>query len=192
VAKNAPAKPAAKPARVAKAPAPAKAIKPAKTTKTLSGGAGVPSFKPVSETFAMTDFTAVIQTAFTDAQGKAKAAYEKGTASLTEAGTFAQGNVEAMVESSKIFAEGLQKLGASLVADSKETFEGLTSEVKELTAVKSPADFFKLQSDLMKKYFDTTVAYSSKQSEALMKLTTEATSPLSRRMTLAMDKLKAA
>ena len=140
---------------------------------------------------AAADFTDTIKTVITEAQGKAKAAYEKGTASIGEASAFAQGNVEAVVESSKILAEGLQKLGTGLVAESRDAFEGLTAEVKELAAVKSPSDFFKLQSDFMRKYFDSAIAFGSKQSEAMMKLSTEAAAPLSRRVSLAMETLKA-
>ncbi|MDE2405493.1 MAG: phasin family protein [Sphingomonadales bacterium] len=181
------AKPARKPVRAKRVPAPIRFVK-----KPVVAPAPKPA-TPRSETFAMTtDFTEAFKTVFADAQGKAKAAYEKGTASLAEAGEFAKGNAEAVVESGKILAEGLQTLSTGLVADSKAAFEGLTAEVKELTAAKSPADFFKLQSELIKKYFDSSIAYSSKHGEAMLKLTSDAVAPLSRRASLAIEKIKAA
>lgn len=149
---------------------------------------------PFSETFTMTttEITAAIKSALTEAQEKAKAAYEKGTASLSEGTEFAKGNVEAVVESSKILAEGLQKLGNEFVAESRVAFDTLTAEAKDLAAVKTPTDFFKLQSDLMRKHFDSAVAYGSKQTEAMVKLSTESMAPISRRVTLAMEAIKKA
>ena len=48
------------------------------------------------------DFTKPVADAIGEFQTKAKAAYEKGTETLSEATEFAKGNVEAIVESSKI------------------------------------------------------------------------------------------
>lgn len=183
-----PARPA--PVRFVKKPVAAPVRKPAAQSAAQSAAK---SAKPLSETFPMTtDFTNTFKTVISEAQDKAKAAFEKSTATLAEAGEFAKGNAEAVVESGKIFAEGFQKLSTGLVTESKAAFEGLTAEVKELTAAKSPADFFKLQSDLMKKYFDSSIAFGSKQSEAMMKLTSDAVAPISRRASLAMEKIKAA
>lgn len=138
------------------------------------------------------DFTKGIQDAIADAQGKAKAAFEKGTASLGEVSEFTKGNVEAMVESGKIFASGAQSLGTTYVADSRAAFETLTADVKELASARNPADFFRLQGDLARRNFDTAVAASSKNTEALLKLVNEAFAPISGRVSLAVDKIKTA
>jgi hypothetical protein len=149
--------------------------------------------KPMTTTaFPTIDFSSAFTTAFADAQAQAKAAYEKSSAAFAEAGTFAKGNVEAVVESGKVFAGGLQELGSTLVADSRSAFETLTAEVKELAAAKSPTDFVKLQGDLLRKHFDESVAYASKHSEAMLKLVSEAMSPLSGRVSLAVETLKKA
>jgi len=188
--------PAVKKAAVKRAaadkPAPVRSIKKPVAKTPVAKSAKKPA-KAISEIFPMTtDFTESFKTVFADAQGKAKAAYEKGTASFAEAGDFAKGNAEAVVETGKILAEGLQTLSTGLVAESKAVFESLTAEVKELTAAKSPADFFKLQSELARKYFDSSIAFGSKQSEAMMKLTSDAVAPISRRASLAVEKFKAA
>jgi len=166
------------------------AIKPA----AIVAAAPVARRKPLSEILPMstTNFTAAIKTAFADVQEKAKGAYEKGAASLSEGTEMAKGNVEAVVESSKILADGLQKLGTDFVAESRGAFETLTAEAKELAAVKTPADFFKLQSDLLRKNFDAAVAFSSKQTEAFVKLGSDSIAPISRRVTLAVESLKKA
>jgi phasin family protein len=143
-------------------------------------------------TFPSFDFAAPFQTAFADFQEKAKTAYEKGNSVFGDYSEFAKGNVEAFVESSKILAAGLQELTSAYVSEGRSGFETLTAEVKELAAAKSPTDFLKLQNDLVKKHFDEAVATASKNSEALIKLANEAVQPLSTRVTLAVEKVKAA
>jgi phasin family protein len=151
------------------------------------------SIKEMSmSTFPTFDFAAPFQTAFADLQEKSKTAYEKGTAAFGDYNAFAKGNVEAFVEAGKILAAGLQELTTTLVADSRAGFETLTGEVKELAAAKSPTDFLKLQNDLAKKHYDEAVANASKHSEALIKLANEAASPITQRVTLAVEKIKTA
>lgn len=135
------------------------------------------------------DFVAPFKTAFADIQDKAKEAYEKGTASITEANDFAKGNVEALVESGKILASGLQELSAATLTDSKTAFETLTTEIKSLASAKSPTEFFQLQSALLRKHFDTAVAQTSKSTEAMLKLANDSMAPISNRVTLAVEKV---
>ena len=143
----------------------------------------------------MTDaemMTKSFQNAMSEMTAKSQDAYKKGSEMFKEAGEFTKGNFEAMVESSKIFAAGMQEMGKAAVADSKAEFEALTAEVKEMASVKSPTDFFQLQSALLRKNFDKAVAMSSKNTEAMLKLANDATQPLSTRVSLAMEKIKAA
>jgi phasin family protein len=138
------------------------------------------------------DFTAKIQTAVADAQDKAKLAFEKSQTLLTEAGEFSKGNVEALVASGKILAAGLQDMGKAYVAEGKTALETVTADVKELAAVKSPADFFKLQGEILRRNFDAAVATGSKNSEAVVKLAGDAFAPISTRVSLAVEKVKLA
>ena len=132
------------------------------------------------------------KTAFYDLQAKAKAGLEKSQAVLAEANEFAKGNLEAAVESSKIAAAGVQEITGTFIAESKTAFEKFSAEAKELAATKSPADFFKLHSEMTLKHFDTAVAYSSKQSEKLMKFASDVTAPLTARVSLALEKVQKA
>ena len=206
--KPAKVKPAAKTlakARKAKPPvadAPAPAVKPANKrpstanprVKQISAVGPKPS-APRKELFAMatkTDMTEKMTAAFKDAQEKAKAALEKSQAAFGDAGEFAKGNVEAVVESTKILASGLQEMTKGYVAETKSVFEAMTADVKELTTVKSPTEFFEKQSALLRKNFDAAVAASSKNSEAMLKLANEAFQPISTRVSLAVEKIKKA
>lgn len=130
------------------------------------------------------------QDAVTEAQAKAKAAFEKSSVAFGEAGDFAKGNVEAVIESGKIFADGLQGFGSELVAESRTAFETFTGDIKELAAAKSPTDFFKLQGDILRKNFDSAVAYGSKNSEAALKLFSDTIAPISGRVSVAVEKAR--
>ena len=96
------------------------------------------------------------------------------------------------VDVRKVLASGLQEFGSTVVADSKSAFEAITADVKELAAVKSPADFFKLQSEMLRRNFDAAVAAGSKNTEAMFKLTNDAFAPISSRVSLAVEKVSKA
>ena len=102
------AKRAARVARAAAAPAPAKTTEPKLSVSELKE-------KIMATAKTTTDFTKPMADAVSELQTRAKVAYEKSTEAATEAAEFAKGNVEALVESSKIFAAGAQSLGKSYV-----------------------------------------------------------------------------
>ena len=186
VHKARPTPPAAKPVVTAsKAPQPVKsAAAPLPRTATASRK----EYRIMTAT--TTEYTEKFQTAIKDASEKAKAAFEKSQASFGEIGAFTKGNVEALVESSKILASGLQELTKGYAAESKSAFEALTAEFKSLAAVKSPSELLEKQSTLLRKQFDAAVAASSKNSEAVLKLANEAFQPISNRVSIAVEKIK--
>ncbi len=141
---------------------------------------------------AAEDFTAKVKDAVADLQERAKTAMDKSNAMFADAGEFTKGNVEALVESGKVLAAGLQDLGKVYVEDAKTGFETMTADVKELAAVKSPADFFKLQGEILRRNFDAAMATGSKRSEALVKLANEAFAPVQNRVSIAVEKVKQA
>lgn len=189
---------------VAKAPvAKAKKIKPVAAKAAPVKAKAKPAAKPAISSITKLkdtimsktnteDFTARVKDTMVDMQGRAKAALEKGTAVFGDVGEFSKGNLEAVVESTKILAAGMQDLGRDYVADSKSAFETMTADMKELVAVKSPTDFFKLQGEIMRRSFDSAVALGSKRSETLVKLANEAYRPLSSRVSLVVEKVKKA
>ena len=216
-AKPAAAKPAVK--RVAKpvaakakqAPKPKAATKPnavgkAKPVRKAPVKVAKPAFKPATNlitklkdtTMATTvkktteDFSSKIQSAMQDAQGRAKTAFEKSQAAMGDANEFSKGNLEALVETGKVLASGMQTMGKSYVEEVKSAFTTMQSDAKELTSVKSPKEYVELQSKLMRKYFDSVVAYNSKNAEAALKLANEAFQPISSRVSLAVEKVRKA
>lgn len=136
--------------------------------------------------------TAKAQALFTDFNDRSKAAVDKSTKLIEEANEFAKGNVEAIVESSKIAANGLQTLGQDAAEYSRKSFETATAALKTFATVKSPTELFKLQSDFFRTSFDSYVAEASKNTEAMLKLAGDAAQPLSSRFAVAAEKVKTA
>ncbi len=182
IVKKAAAKPA-QPKKTAKAAAPKQAAKAA------------PSFKEtiMAKTKTATeDFTGKVKDAMTDAQDRAKLAFEKSQALFGEAGEFTKANVEALVESGKVLAAGMQDMGKDYVAEAKTAFETVQADIKDLSAVKTPADFFKLQGEIMRRNFDAAVASGSKHSEKAVKIAGEAFAPIQNRVAKAIEMVKQA
>lgn len=132
------------------------------------------------------------QAFFTDMNDRTKAAVEKSTKLVEEANEFAKGNLEAMVESGKITAKGLESMSQEAAEYGRKSFESATAALKSMSTVKSPTEFFKLQSDFFRGAFDSYVAEASKGTEAMLKLAGDAAQPLQNRFAVAADKVKAA
>jgi phasin family protein len=129
---------------------------------------------------------------FADIREKASEAAEKGKKMAADAVEFNKANVEAMIEAGKIAAKGAQDMGKTNVDYAKKNFEEMQVAVKELTAVKSPTDFVKLQGEMARKSFDVAVAQTSKNTEAMVKLVSDMFQPISNRIAVTTDYFKKA
>ncbi|WP_305097221.1 phasin family protein [Croceibacterium aestuarii] len=138
------------------------------------------------------DFMKTVTDAMSELQSKAKETFEKSTAYAGEMTDFAKGNVEALVESGKVFSSGMQDMSKTVVDEAKSAYETMTADMKEMAAIKSPAELFQLQGKLARRNFETMVAYSSKAGDSVMKLYSEAFAPISGRMSLAAEKVSKA
>ena len=129
---------------------------------------------------------------FADVRVKASEAAEKGKKFAAEAVEFNKANVDAVVEAGEIVAKGAQEMGKANMEFAKKNFEDVQAAVKELTAVKSPTDFVKLQGEMARKGFDTAVAQGSKNTEAMVKLVGEMFQPISNRIAVTTELFKKA
>ena len=129
---------------------------------------------------------------FADIREKATEAAEKGKKYAADAVEFNKANVEAMIEAAKIAAKGAQDMGKTNVEYAKSNFAELQVAVKEITAVKSPTDFVKLQGEMARKSFDVAVAQTSKNTEAMVKLVSDMFQPISNRIAVTTDLFKKA
>ena len=173
-------------------------------TKSLSSKAGPvePESLPATEgTKMMNDMIetgkkfaeetkAKFETAYAGFNEKAKAGVEKSTKAIEELSDITKGNVEALVESGKIAAKGIETLGQEAVDYSRKSFEKATASLKSFSTVKTPTEFFQLQSQLFSSSFDELSKEAAKSSEALIKLASDVAQPLTARVTVVTDKVK--
>jgi phasin family protein len=131
-----------------------------------------------------------MQAALGDVNARAKDAMERSTRIVEEMTEFTKGNVEAIVASSKAAARGVEALGQEVAEFGRKSFEEASTAVKSFAEVRSPTDFFRLQSEFAKSQFDAMVAESSRVSENMIKLAGEMMEPLSSRYSVAAERVK--
>jgi phasin family protein len=193
--KAAPAKPARKAApkkaaRVARAAAPvavaATARKIVKRNRIIETK-GTQTMKNEANKIADT-----VQAAFGEANERARAQIERNTRFAEELTELGRGNVEAFVASTKVAAKGVETIGQEVAEYSRKSFEEASAALKAFAEMKSPTDFFRLQSEFARTQFDSLVAETSRLSETVIKLAGDVAEPLAGRYTVAADKAKAA
>ena len=196
---------AAKPARVPVPSAPAVTSEPAPAPV---------SSVPPTPTAAIAPATAVMQkdtsimdatintaadtaqaeakTAFTDVNDRAKSAMEKGSKMIADLNEFSKGNLEAVVESSKIAAKGAEDIARYTSDYVRTTVEKANATASQFASIKSPTEFFKLQSELTKQAMDSMMSETAKFTEGYVKLLGEIAQPISNRVAVAVEKVKVA
>lgn len=130
------------------------------------------------------------ESAFTEISEKAKVGVEKSSKALEELNDLAKGNVEALVESGKIATKGVEALGQDAAEYGRVSFEKASAALKSLAAVKTPAEFFQLQSELLSSSFDAFAKETAKNSEAFFKLAGEVAQPISTRVSIVTEKVR--
>lgn len=192
-------KPAAKKIAAKKPAAPKKPVVAKKAAPKATKPAAAPKTNPVTKikdtimaTAKNTDITATAKDMLADVQTRAKTAYAKTAELAGEAGEFGKANVEAVVESGKIFFAGAQNIVKSDLETGKAVLETVTEDAKKVAAVKSPTELMQLQGEIARRNFDAMVAFGSKRTETLMKLYNDAFAPISNRVSVAAEKISKA
>jgi phasin family protein len=117
-----------------------------------------------------------------------KSTMENAMKSTEEFVSFGQGNVEAMMKSSQIWATGLQDLSKHFAATAQASMDETMATVKALSSVKSLKEAMEIQSSIAKTAMEKMMAESGKLTDASMKLAEQAIAPLTARVTLAAEK----
>ncbi len=147
-----------------------KRIETVTNTNFFNGFEAVPAFAP-------------FQALFTEANGRSQELAKKTQKVAEELADLARANVEAVVEASRVAAEGARAIGQDVVASSREGVEQAADAIRSLAEAKSPTEYLQLQGEFARASFDRAVAESSKLTESLVKLAGEAFQPLSNRAT---------
>ena len=156
---------ARKAARVAQ-----KRIETVTNSNFFNGFDAVPAFAP-------------FQSLFADANERSQEFANKGQKVAQELADLTRANVEAVVEASRVAAEGAKAIGQDVVAKQRDGFEQAADAIRSLAEAKSPTEYLQLQGDFARASFDRAVAESSKLAESLVKLAGEAFQPISNRAT---------
>jgi phasin family protein len=101
---------------------------------------------------------------------------------------FGQGNVEAFVKSSQIWAAGVQDLSKAVAATAQAQLDHTFATVKALAAIKSVKEVVDLQTNLARASVEKAVAETGKLTDASVKLAEQAWAPINERVTLAVEK----
>jgi phasin family protein len=118
-----------------------------------------------------------------DEATKQAAAAQKG---FEEALAFGKGNLEAFVQSSTIFTEGMQEIARATMALGQTAFAETIENAKAFAAVKSVREALDLQANLTKASTEKFVAETTKLSETSAKLAEKAMAPVIERVNLAV------
>ena len=113
---------------------------------------------------------------------------KKAMKTAEELVAFSQGNVEAMVKSSQIWATGMQDLSKHMAAAAQATLDESMSAFKALSGIKSLKDAIELQSSFARSALEKSLAESGKLTDASFKLTEQALAPITARVSVAVEK----
>ena len=186
----------AKRATVAAKPAPrrAKAAKAAKVARRKTRNSARKATKAVRATqkrietvtnnnffkgFDAVPALAPFQSFFADANERNQHLAKKTQKVAGELAELARANVEAVVEASRVAAEGAKAIGQNAVSSQRNGFEQAADAIRSLAEAKSPTEYLQLQSEFARASFDRAISDSSKLTESLVKLAGEAFQPLS-------------
>ncbi len=178
-------KPVAKKAPAKKAPAKAAA----KKAETANSNPITKLKDTIMATAEKNDITTQAKDMAADMQERLKTAYAKSGEFAGEFTEFNKANVDAVVESGKIFFAGAQDLVKDNVETGKTVVETVTADAKKMAAVKSPTDLMQLQGELARRNFDAVVSFGSQRTEAWVKLYNDAFAPISNRVSVATEKM---
>ena len=126
---------------------------------------------------------APFQSLFAEAGERGQELVKKSQKVAEELADLARANVEAVVEASRVAAEGARAIGQDVVATNRDGVEKAADAIRSLAEAKSPTEYLQLQSDFARASFDRFVAESSKLTESVVKLAGEAFQPISNRAT---------
>jgi phasin family protein len=100
---------------------------------------------------------------------------------------FSQGNMEALMKSSQIWASGWQDISKAMAATAKANMDETMSALKALTGVKSLKEAIDLQTSFAKTSMEKAMAESGKLTENSLKLAEQAFAPISARVNAAVE-----
>ena len=121
------------------------------------------------------------------AQAQLKQGYDRAVKTAEQLAKFHQGNLEAMIKASQIFATGLQDISKHVAENAKATLEESVSTFRALTTEKSVKEALELQTSFAKASIEKAMSEGSKLTETSLKLAEQAYAPLTARVNAAVE-----
>jgi phasin family protein len=168
--------------------APAVEAEAAKTGETMKAAAAEMPMAAEATVTNIKEGVAKATAGFEATQVKMKQGVEKAMKTAEELVAFNQGNIEALVKASQIWASGMQDLSKSLAAAAQASLDESMAALKALSGAKSLKDAFELQSSFARAALEKSLAESGKLTDASFKLTEQALAPITARVTVAVEK----
>jgi phasin family protein len=137
------------------------------------------------------DVTAAATASFEQAHTQMKEGVQRAVKTAEQFAQFSQGNVEAFVKSSQIWANGLQDLSKLFAATAKASYDESVATFKALTTVKSLKEAFDLQTSYARSSLEKAVTESGKITEHSLKVAEQALAPISARVNAAVETFSA-
>ena len=129
--------------------------------------------------------------AMNDVNQRGQVAMEKSARMVEEMADLARGNMEALVASSKTAAKYVETLTQGAADYNRRSFEQASATLRSFAEVKSPTDFFRLQSEFARTQFDSMVSEGARVSETMVKMSGDVAEPITSRVSVASERLKA-
>ena len=105
-----------------------------------------------------------------------------------ELADFNKDTVEAVIASSNVVAKGVEHLGQEIAAYAQQAAEKNIETAQKLFAVKSVQDALDLQAEWAKLAFDGFIAESAKLQDISLRVSTQASAPLSKQANAAVER----
>lgn len=136
--------------------------------------------KSSSETITASTEPAIVQAKATLEQlaTTSREAMQQGLQTVDAITGMARDNIDALLESSRLAADGFQTIAGDVAKFSKSNLERTTSAAHALTTAKTAPELMQVQSEFARTQFNAAISEVSKSSEAMFRLITEIFEPL--------------
>ena len=125
---------------------------------------------------------------FDKTSSEVKANMDKAMKTAEEMVSFGQGNLEALVKCSQIWAAGVQDLGKQVAASAQAQLDQTMATFKALAGVKSLKEAIDLQASVARASMEKAVAETGKLTDASLRLAEQTLAPITARVSLAAER----
>jgi phasin family protein len=122
-----------------------------------------------------------MENANAQAQASVNEGVERMTKGMSQFGSFAQENTEAMMQAASVFAKGFERMAQVNTEFAKNQFETSSERFQNLAKAKTPQEFLEAQSELFRTGMEAQINQVNKVSDMMVATAKDAAQPLSKR-----------